>query len=294
MAACLKNPTRAKKKNLKIYRIPFFFLFVISCSFAQKKGIATSSDSIVFYYIKKTADTPLFLEPDTWLPIASSILIGAAQDTTDKVEFLNRWQKLFRFTGVSDSTIANRDPIRIFTEEETNQIGDLLFKAETEISDGLPKTYQIIVKREDPIRPGLRIRRTVFYLRNQPDCLVLEFAEIGQVLDFQTPYSFRDWTLAPISEPSFSSRNLIFLPELRPEGLEYINPLPGTEEKKNRICVHPSFWTSPIPKPDSVSPIRKSQKGIEERLRTLKELLDKGLISKPDYEKKKAEILKDL
>ncbi|PJZ66983.1 hypothetical protein CH371_02535 [Leptospira wolffii] len=293
MAVCLKNPTRAKRINPRILRTSLLLcLIVCSCAFGQRKTIATSSDTVAVFYIKKSADTPLFLEADTWLPIASTVFSGAAQDSIEKNEFSNRLQKLFRFTGVTDSVIASKDPVRIFTEEETSRIGALLFEAEIEIPDGLPKAYQIVVKREDPIRPGLRIRRTVFYLRNQPDCLVLEFSEIGQVVDFQTPYSFRDWTLAPISEPKFSEANSIFLPELRPEGLEYLNSM--SEEKKNRICVHPSFWTSPIPKPDSAPPARKTQKGIEERLRTLKELLDKGLISKPDYEKKKAEILKEL
>ncbi|TGK03064.1 SHOCT domain-containing protein [Leptospira langatensis] len=294
MAACLKNPIRAKKKNPNLFSFLLVFSFItISCISSQKKEMASSSETIVLFYLKKGPETPLFLEPDTWLPIASSVLTGAPIDSTDKTEFVTRWQKLFKFAGIPEPGVISRDPIRVLTEEETAQLGELLFKAEADISDGLPHAYQVIIKREDPIRPGLRIRRTVFYIRNRADGLILEFSEIGQVLDFQTPYSFREWTLVPVSKPDPSTRNSIYLPEIRPEGLDFLSPLPGQAEETNRICVKTGFWTSQILK-DTASEPKKFPKSVEDRLKTLKELLDKKLISKPEYEKKKAEILKDL
>ncbi|MGJ4745797.1 SHOCT domain-containing protein [Leptospira sp. SA-E8] len=294
LAACLKKPIRAKKKNLKLLSFFLTLLFTISCLSSQRKGMASSSDSIVLYYLKKNSETPLFLQAETWLPIATGVLTGAGPDQLDKPEFLSRWEKLFKFTGVADTGVLNSEPVRLFTEEESSRLGELLYRAESEIPDGLPQAYQVIIKREDPIRPGLRIRRTVFYIRNSPQGIVLEFSEIGQVLDFQTAYSFRDWTLVPIQKPEPSSRNSIYLPEIHPEGLEYlIFPTEG-EEVKNRILVKNGFWTANPSKKNVGTPAKKIPKTIEDRLRTLQELLDKGLISKQEYEKKKAEILKEL
>ncbi|PJZ77985.1 hypothetical protein CH365_06055 [Leptospira neocaledonica] len=294
MAACLKKPIRAKKKNLNLLSFFLTLLFTISCMSSQRKGMASSSDSIVLYYLKKSSETPIFLQSETWLPIASGILTGAGPDQLDKSEFLSRWEKLFKFTGVSDTGVLNAEPVRLFTEDESSRLGELLYKAETEIPDGLPQAYQVIIKREDPIRPGLRIRRIVFYIRNTTEGIVLEFSEIGQVLDFQTTYSFRDWTLVPIVKPESSSRNSIYLPEIRPEGLDYLTLASEGEEVKNRILVKNSFWTANPSKKNVGTPTKKIPKTIEDRLRTLQELLDKGLISKPEYEKKKAEILKEL
>ncbi|TGK38125.1 SHOCT domain-containing protein [Leptospira andrefontaineae] len=294
MAACLKKPIRAKKKNLKLLSFFLTLLFTIYCLSSQRKGMASSSDSIVLYYLKKSSETPLFLQAETWLPIASGVLTGAGPDQLDKTEFISRWEKLFKFTGVSETGVFNSEPVRLFTEEESFRLGELLYKAEIEIPDGLPQAYQVIIKREDPIRPGLRIRRTIFYIRNTPEGIVLEFSEIGQVLDFQTTYSFRDWTLVPISKPEPSSRNSIYLPEIRPEGLEYLNAVTDGEDIRNRILVKNVFWTANPSKKNVGTPTKKIPKTIEDRLRTLQELLDKGLISKQEYEKKKAEILKEL
>ncbi|WP_425269356.1 SHOCT domain-containing protein [Leptospira andrefontaineae] len=294
LAACLKKPIRAKKKNLKLLSFFLTLLFTIYCLSSQRKGMASSSDSIVLYYLKKSSETPLFLQAETWLPIASGVLTGAGPDQLDKTEFISRWEKLFKFTGVSETGVFNSEPVRLFTEEESFRLGELLYKAEIEIPDGLPQAYQVIIKREDPIRPGLRIRRTIFYIRNTPEGIVLEFSEIGQVLDFQTTYSFRDWTLVPISKPEPSSRNSIYLPEIRPEGLEYLNAVTDGEDIRNRILVKNVFWTANPSKKNVGTPTKKIPKTIEDRLRTLQELLDKGLISKQEYEKKKAEILKEL
>lgn len=294
MAACLKKPIRAKKKNLNLLSFFLTLLFTISCLSSQRKGMASSSDSIVLYYLKKNSETPIFLQAETWLPIASGILTGAGQDQLDKAEFLSRWEKLSKFTGVADTGVLNSEPVRLFTEEESSGLGELLYKAEAEIPDGLPQAYQVIIKREDPIRPGLRIRRSIFYIRNSPEGIVLEFSEIGQVLDFQTTYSFRDWTLVPIVKPEPSSSNSIYLPEIRPEGLEYLTFAKEGEEVKNRILVKNGFWTANSSKKNVGTPMKKIPKTIEDRLRTLQELLDKGLISKQEYEKKKAEILKEL
>ncbi|PKA17733.1 hypothetical protein CH363_03615 [Leptospira haakeii] len=294
MAACLKKPIRAKKKNLNLLSLFLTLLFTISCLSSQRKGMASSSDSIVLYYIKKSSETPLFLQAETWLPIASGVLTGAGPDQLDRTEFISRWEKLFKFTGIANTGVFNSEPVRLFTEEESSRLGELLYRAEVDIPDGLPQAYQVIIKREDPIRPGLRIRRTIFYIRNSPAGIILEFSEVGQVLDFQTTYSFQDWTLVPIVKPEPSSNNSIYLPEIRPEGLDYlILPTEG-EEVKNRILVKTGFWTANSSKKNVGGPIKKIPKTIEDRLRTLQELLDKGLISKQEYEKKKAEILKEL
>ncbi|WP_425269422.1 SHOCT domain-containing protein [Leptospira selangorensis] len=294
LAACLKKPIRAKKKNLKLLSFFLTLLFTISCLSSQRKGMASSSDSIVLYYLKKSSETPLFLQAGTWLPIASGVLAGAGPDQLDRAEFISRWEKLFKFTGISNTGVFNSEPIRLFTEDESFRLGELLFRAESEIPDGLPQAYQVIIKREDPIRPGLRIRRTIFYIRNSPEGIVLEFSELGQVLDFQTTYSFQDWTLVPIVKPEPSSNNSIYLPEIRPEGLDYLVLPTEVEEVKNRILVKNGFWTANPSKKNVGTPTKKIPKTIEDRLRTLQELLDKGLISKQEYEKKKAEILKEL
>lgn len=256
--------------------------------------MASVSDSIVFFYIHKSPETPLFLEPETWLPIASSILNGVHFDEDEKTEFNRRWQNLFKYIGISDSLVGTKELVRLFSEDEVRKLADMLYKAEQEIPDGTPKGYQVILKREDPIRPGLRIRRTIFYIHNNANCLVLDFGEIGQVVDFQTTYTLRDWILYPIQEPVTSSKNEVFLSEIRPAGLEYASTSAMNQKNQNRICVRPLFWIAKLPDGGTPANPQKTTKGAQERLKVLKELLEKRLITREEYERKKAEILKDL
>ncbi|WP_232224694.1 SHOCT domain-containing protein [Leptospira fainei] len=286
--------TPIKKIALKAFFTILIFWIGSGCLSNQKKGMASVSDSIVFFYIHKNPETPIFLEPEKWLPIATSVLSGVHFDEDEKAEFSRRWQILFKYIGISDSLVGAKELVRLFSEDEARKLAELLYKAEQEIPDGAPKGYQIILKREDPIRPGLRIRRTIFYVHNNGNCLVLDFGEIGQVVDFQTTYTLRDWILYPIQEPIASSRNEVFLSEIRPEGLEYASVIPTNEKNQNRICVRPLFWTAKLPVGKTSSNPQKPTKGAEERLKVLKELLEKRLITKEEYERKKTEILKDL
>ncbi|TGK21210.1 SHOCT domain-containing protein [Leptospira fluminis] len=295
MATSLKKAIRIKK--IRLSTLPVLLSLALlswECLSAQRKEMATLSDSAVLFYIHKSRETPDFLEPETWLPLASTVLREVHFDSDEKAAFLQRWESLFKYLGVSDNIVGVKEPIRLFTEEESRILGELLYKAEKEIPDGSPKAYQIILKREDQLRPGLRIRRTVFYLRNRADCMLFEFGEIGQVVDFQTAYALRDWILFPIREPETSPTNSVFLPEVRPVGLEYAESIPNRNAVKNRLCVRPNFWTEKkLSEPESV-PKTKSPKDAADRLKVLKDLLEKRLITKEEYERKKAEILKDL
>ncbi|EQA35443.1 putative lipoprotein [Leptospira inadai serovar Lyme str. 10] len=292
METSLRKVTPIKKIALKAFLL--IFCVGVGCLSNQKKGMASVSDSIVFFYIHKSPETPLFLEPETWLPIASSILNGVHFDEDEKTEFNRRWQNLFKYIGISDSLVGTKELVRLFSEDEVRKLADMLYKAEQEIPDGTPKGYQVILKREDPIRPGLRIRRTIFYIHNNANCLVLDFGEIGQVVDFQTTYTLRDWILYPIQEPVTSSKNEVFLSEIRPAGLEYASTSAMNQKNQNRICVRPLFWIAKLPDGGTPANPQKTTKGAQERLKVLKELLEKRLITREEYERKKAEILKDL
>ncbi|PJZ70022.1 hypothetical protein CH373_12810 [Leptospira perolatii] len=284
-----------KTKSDRFTLLLIFVLYIfINCSGTQIKSIASTSESVAVFYINRISEEPRFLDPPNWRPVAGTLLTGANFDSDKKEEFKARIGSLFKYIGVVDSTVTSRDPVRIVNEVEAEILSNLLFEAENGIPDGAPKAYLILMKKEDQIRPGLRIRRTSFYLRNTPECIYLEFVEIGQVIDFQVPYGFRDWTLFAVSESNTGSQNEVFLSEIRPSGIEYVskpNLAGAISEEKNKVCVRQQFWSSP--KNESL-PTKKVDKNLESRLKALKDLLEKGLITKQDYERKKAELLKEL
>ncbi len=144
--------------------------------------------------------------------------------------------------------------------------------------------YLIIQKIEDSISPYTRFLRTSFELNLQKENIEIYFFEIDKSFNLGTNIEFQDWAVLQNTEKKCNSFPKVFFDK---KGMEY---------KKLENCKN-QFYFLEIDKDKFFAPEtieKKIKPSAELRLEKLKLLLKKGLISKEDYELKKAEILGEL
>lgn len=171
------------------------------------------------------------------------------------------------------------------------------------------KTFFLIVKEEDPLSPYSRIFRTTFYMNRDGNSLQMVFGEVNNNINFGTQFSFQDW-----SNPSFFSitcqreKNIAFNGkfeksfEFKKDSLCVDNNKFPQKSIESRVDTENNYrWIlvsleavlriskEIVTKPDNGKSVDR-----EKRLGELLRLYKKGLISKDDYELKKAEILGEL
>ena len=144
--------------------------------------------------------------------------------------------------------------------------------------------YLIIQKTEDSISPYTRFLRTSFELDLQKENIEIYFFEIDKSFNLGTNIEFQDWAVLQNTEKKCNSFPKVFFDK---KGMEY---------KKLDQCKN-QFSFLEIDKENffaSETMEKKIKPSADLRLEKLKLLLKKGLISKEDYELKKAEILGEL
>ncbi|MBW0433092.1 LA_1326/LA_4305 family lipoprotein [Leptospira yasudae] len=261
------------------FRIFLISILFVSCFAGIRKELNYSSDSIAFYSFENDQNTPAWLERN-----ASYLKNEQRQNFKNLIS-----DALFQMGNRNDS-LVNDTALRIFPKELGSEIAQRSFDK----FEASPRhVYQLwILKKEDPINPGRRIRRTVFLLYPTSESIHFLFYELNQFIDFQTPYTFQDWSNYSLSESKPKSSLEIFIPDSAIGTLSYYKDELGEEKK-----FHVVLKTNSNPTKDVESKEGKKEtpsKDVEKRLIELKNLLDKKLISEEEYKKKREEILKSL
>ncbi|MBM9499550.1 SHOCT domain-containing protein [Leptospira sp. 201903071] len=259
--------------------IPVVLIF-LSCFSGIRKELNYSSDSIAFYSFAKSAELPSWIDTNAKFP--------ANLDSNAYVKILE--ESLFQLGNRNDS-LVNDTALRIFPKELSKEISNRSFE---KLEKSPEQIYQLwILKKEDSINPGRRIRRTVFLLYPTSEAIHFIFFELNQFIDFQTPYSFQDWSNFSISESNLKPSLEVFIPDSAIGKLKYFKEEPGDEFKKFHILAH--FQTQSHTTPETSDALKKINiSDSEKRLIELKGLFDKKLISEEEYKKKREEILKSL
>ncbi|HNH55064.1 MAG TPA: SHOCT domain-containing protein [Leptospiraceae bacterium] len=165
------------------------------------------------------------------------------------------------------------------------------------------KTYFVIVKEEDKTSPYARIFRTSFYLNRDDNHIQIVFGEVNDNINFGTQFSFTDW-----ANPTFfkitcrRDRLLSFYGKYEIAFKFKQDPTCSSENKPsygNDITSLENYsWIlidlNKVLEANTDKPIPVPVGNREQRLRELLKLYKKGLISKEDYELKKAEIIGEI
>lgn len=150
------------------------------------------------------------------------------------------------------------------------------------------KPIFIVFKEEDKLSPYTRIFRNNLYMYRNENELHIVFGEIGNNINFVTPYSFNDWAGPLLFTPECEKSPRFSIEGKRERSIRYhIEPACKTESNKDFSHIIALLDES------GLSP--EEEKGDPSiRLQKLQELYKKGLINKKEYDKKKAEIIKEL
>ncbi|EMY77390.1 membrane protein, PF09851 family [Leptospira weilii serovar Ranarum str. ICFT] len=257
----------------------FFIIFSSSCFAGIRKELNYSSDSIAFYSFESGPDLP------SWLDQNASYL-----KNREKNNFKNLIADVLFQMGNKNDSLVNDSALRIFPKELSQEIAQ---RASEKFQNSPSQPYQLwILKKEDMINPGRRIRRTVFLIYPTADSIHFIFLELNQFIDFQTPYTFQDWSNYSLSESKQKQPLEVFIPDSAMGILSYFKDEKG-ESKKFHIVYKTDLSDSGNIKIKN-QPKETNSKDAEKRLMELKSLLDKKLISEEEYKKKRAEILKSL
>lgn len=261
--------------------IILFLFFSISCFSGIRKELNYFSDTIAFYSFENDPDLP------NWLDRSATYINNEKRDhfKTAIMDALNRM-------GNRNDSLVNGSILRIFSKELSEEIAERSYQNFERFPN---QTYQLwILKKEDYINPGRRIRRTVFLLYPTIDSIHFIFLELNQFIDFQTIYTFQDWSNYSLSESNIKSYLEIFIPDSAIGTLSYYKDVTG-ESKKFHVVYKTIVSTS---EQDKIKEQNKEtgtdSREAEKRLMELKRLLDKKLISEEEFKKKREEILKSL
>ncbi|PJZ54335.1 LA_1326/LA_4305 family lipoprotein [Leptospira adleri] len=263
--------------RLLVILITFVFF---SCFAGIRKELNYSSDSIAFYSFAKGSEFP------TWIDINAKYPASIDSETFKKL----LEESLFQL-GNKNESLVNDAALRIFSKELSKEIADRSLQKFAQSPD---QCYQLwILKKEDTINPGRRIRRTVFLLYPASEAIHFVFFELNQFIDFQTPYSFQDWSNFSISESNLKPSLEVFIPDSAIGKLVYFKDDSKNESKKYHV-IAPFQIQSPTT-PEQINSSKKMNiSDSEKRMIELKALFDKKLISEEEYRKKREEILKSL
>jgi len=184
----------------------------------------------------------------------------------------------------------------LFTDLELKEFKDLLSTAITHQS---ANGYLVLIKKEDPLSPSLKILRSSFLIMKTDGGYIFAIPDLNQNLTFSTQYKFDDWALYQIPKISSSKKQEI---KIKPNQIQFSIYKEQVEESMryyDRILVIDDKKYLPDPNifktPDLDDlPLQKQNKTVLERLRSLEELKVNGMISEEEYKNKKAEILKEL
>lgn len=264
---------------MKRFQLLILSLLFVSCFAGIRKELNYSSDSIAFYSFESGPNLP------AWLDQSASYLQNAERNNF-KILIAD---SLYQMGNRNDSLI-NDSAFRIFPKELSQEIAEKSFR---NFERSPSQVFQLwILKKEDTINPGRRIRRTVFLLYPTIDSIHFIFFELNQFIDFQTPYAFQDWSNYSLSESNLKPSLEVFIPDSAIGTLSYYKDVQG-DSKKFHVIVK----TNPnapqeieVKNPSKEKAIQDSEK----RLLELKNLFDKKLISEEEYKRKREEILKSL
>lgn len=158
--------------------------------------------------------------------------------------------------------------------------------------------FLCLVKMDDPLSPNTKILRTSFYIYGTKEGFLIILKDINQNISFPTQYTFEDWVLFkpsrifPILKPQIWLKG-------KPENLKMFQTRDDSKPqvypniilyKGTQFRDLPFVWKTPG-ESDEVD--LKNWESVPEKLRSLKQMREEGLITEEEFNRKKKELLKE-
>jgi hypothetical protein len=171
-------------------------------------------------------------------------------------------------------------------------------KEVTDLQEESNHGFLCLVKMDDPLSPNTKILRTSFYIYGIKDGFLIILKDINQNISFPTQYTFEDWVLfkpsriLPILKPQIWLRG-------KPKNLKMFQTRDGSKPqvypniilyKGSQFRELPLVWKTPG-ESDEVD--LKNWESVPEKLRSLKQMREEGLITEEEFNRKKKELLKE-
>jgi len=194
----------------------------------------------------------------------------------------------------TSGSIFGPGTIAVIPGHISEKLTEVLWRKIQEKTPG--KLLQIVIRQDDKLAPQTRIFRTIFYFYPDKNGLNFVFSEAAQNINFGNQYSFSDWANthpleqdSPLPIESSLSVNDKSGLSFRFENSrsEPCNPSDSNGEKK-------LFCRKIVFLPSAPASGKEAESDVEKSLIELKNLFEKKLINKTEYESKKKEILKRL
>ncbi len=262
------------------------FFLLITCKSSNLKNnqlvLASSSESIAVFA----------LQTDDFSSILPQKLAGSATKIDQRVE-LSKYLSLISF---KKNLLSSENWEPLFSTDELKEMHLLLEKA---IQQDSAFGYLVLLKRDDPLSPLLKILRSSFLIIKTEDGFIFSIPDLNQNLTFPSQYKFDDWALYNIPKIRSSKKQEI---KLTPNKLEFsiYHELVNEDHRfYDRILIIGDKRFLPVPllfrTPDLDEVEFKAEKqSVKDRLKTLENLRLEKMITEEEYKNKKSEILKDL
>jgi hypothetical protein len=190
---------------------------------------------------------------------------------------------IFSLMETKSKTISLKEKESLFSKEQVDEFILSLNELKNNYSNLL-----IIQKEDDLLSPKTRILRTSFVLNILKEGIKIDFLEIRNSINFGYYYTTNDWTSISLVKKKCITSPSIFISKLENFSYYEIDKNCSSEKNFNSIILDYQKFINKDAK------VKTPSKDISKRLEELKTLFKKKLITKHDYEKKKAEILDEL
>lgn len=282
---------------LKKYLPPLlcFIFFMLSSCISFEKGIQSklyfSSSNIAVYKLEENFLSHANVPSVNKVPIDEKLI--------QKIFFSIRKEKsILQVSG--KETLWELETV----DELAPVIKDILSEANRD------KTFFLVVKEEDNLSPYSRLFRTTLYMNREANVLQLIFGEVNNNINFGMQFSFQDWANPNFFKLGCEKKKVVQFDGRLAPSFQYkkdstcaanLDLSKETLESRLEILTNYKWVLVDLEKAnilskekDSENQTGKSRKSREIRLKELQDLYKKGLITKDDYEMKKAEILGEL
>ncbi|PJE05013.1 MAG: hypothetical protein CK427_01195 [Leptospira sp.] len=290
--------------NLKISYLCKFKVYLLSvilvldCTSSQNREMKLIDQDESFAIFELSNKEALsFQESISSSTISETILESKSEWNPISIE------ALLKSTLVVQASLFISNPSKIFSKDETYKYLSLAISQRLQNTQGSypPTTYFVVVKENDDLAPFTKILRTSFYIFLNQGRVHIYFGEIRESISFLTPYTFSDWVSSQKFTVTKKGKSRITFLE---NTLLEAELLTSKEEEHKEYYLDAVAWRFKKDNPSNLSEnkigIEKKNessnlpKDTESRLRLLKDLKKKGLITLEEYNKKRKSILDEI
>lgn len=241
------------------------------------------------------------IKPES-VPLIFSRLESPPQLTACNKVTSGELEYLFRSLRDENPSLFARKDKSIFPTGNNLQIYNRKILNSIASSESKTPVLFFIWKEDDSLDPYTRIQRTTFYLFCEKNSMSLIFGEWKRDMVFQNQYTWSDWISASRFTYELTDKQRLFILDGFQDRVQFF-----AERKGNDTIVYHDWvklYDDQVPQANQIpqgllssdekKENNKSNNSLSDRLQTLEELKNKGLINDQEYQEKRKQLLDSL